>query len=98
MTVAKMALLELAELERGLQGQGLAGGDPSRRALEWVIVRPTVLTDKPATGRIRALTDLSGFHGGRIAHADVAAFVIGQTGSDEWLRQTPLITEDTRKG
>ena len=65
-------------------------------ALEWVIVRPTVLTDKPPTGRIRALTDLSGFHGGQIARPDVATFVVAQTESDEWLRQTPLITEDDR--
>ena len=36
-------------------------------ALDWIIVRPTVLSDKPARGRIRALTDLSGVHGGTIA-------------------------------
>ena len=63
-------------------------------ALDWVIVRPTVLTDKPATGRIRALTDLSGFHGGQIPRADVATFVVAQIDSDTWLRQTPLITEE----
>lgn len=60
--------------------------------LDWVIVRPTVLTDKPANGRIRAMTDLTGFNGGDIPRADVAAFVISQITSDTWLRQTPLIT------
>lgn len=61
--------------------------------LDWIIVRPTVLTDKPATDRIRAISDLSGFHGGTIPRADVATFVVALTGSDDWLRKTPLITE-----
>jgi uncharacterized protein YbjT (DUF2867 family) len=45
-------------------------------ALDWTIVRPTVLNDKPARGRIRAPTDLSDTHGGTIARADVAEFVV----------------------
>jgi uncharacterized protein YbjT (DUF2867 family) len=61
-------------------------------ALDWIIVRPTVLSDKPARGRIRALTDLSGVHGGTIARADVADFVVQQLSVDTWLRKTPLIT------
>lgn len=60
---------------------------------DWIIVRPTVLTDKPATGSVRAIVDLGGFHGGSIPRADVAAFVVAQTDSDEWLGKTPLITE-----
>lgn len=62
--------------------------------LDWVIVRPSVLTDKPASGRIRALTDLTGFNGGTIPRADVAAFLIEQLTSDTWLHKTPLITEN----
>jgi len=61
-------------------------------ALDWVIVRPTVLNDEPARGRIRTLTDLSGVHGGKIARADVANFVVQQLTADTWLRKTPLIT------
>lgn len=64
-----------------------------RSGLDWVIVRPTVLTDKPASGRIRAITDLCGFNGGQIARADVATFVVAQVSSADWLRKTPLITE-----
>ena len=63
--------------------------------LEWVIVRPTVLTDKAATGRVRAIINLSGFHGGQISRSDVANFVVMQITGDEWLRKTPLITEET---
>jgi uncharacterized protein YbjT (DUF2867 family) len=61
-------------------------------ALDWIIVRPTVLNDKPASGHIRALTDLSGVHGGTIARADVADFVVQQLTADTWLRKAPLIT------
>lgn len=63
-------------------------------ALDWVIVRPTVLTNKPATGRVRALVDLAGFRGGKIPRADVARFVVAQANSDTWLRRTPLITQE----
>ena len=61
-------------------------------AAEWVLVRPTVLNDKAARGSVRALTDLSGVHGGTISRADVAKFVAAQLTGNEWLRRAPLIT------
>ena len=60
--------------------------------LDWVLVRPTFLTDKPGRGAVRAATDLAGIHGGSIARADVATFVVGQLTDDTWLGRTPLIT------
>ncbi len=60
--------------------------------LDWTLVRPTVLNGKPGRGAIRALTDLSGFHGGAIAREDVARFVLEQLSADTWLRRSPLIT------
>jgi hypothetical protein len=60
--------------------------------LDWTIVRPTVLNDRPARGHIKALTDLSGVHGGTIARADVAEFVVQQLATDAWLRKAPLIS------
>ena len=42
--------------------------------LDWVLVRPSVLNDKSGRGTIRALTDLSDFHGGSISREDVATF------------------------
>jgi putative NADH-flavin reductase len=60
--------------------------------LQWIIIRPSVLNDKPATGRIRALTDLSSFHGGSISRADVAKFTVDQLTDDRYLKLTPLIT------
>lgn len=60
--------------------------------LDWVLVRPAVLNDKPGRGAVRALTDLSGFHGGSVAREDVARFVLDQVRDDAWLRRAPLIT------
>ncbi len=60
--------------------------------LDWTIIRPTILNDKPERGGIKALTDLSGVHGGTIARADVAEFVVQQLTADTWLRKAPLIT------
>ena len=60
--------------------------------LDWVLVRPTVLNDKPGRGAIRAMTDLSDFHGGSISRQDVATFVLDQLQGDNWLHRSPLIT------
>jgi putative NADH-flavin reductase len=64
----------------------------SESGLEWVIVRPSLLNDKPSRNAIRALTDLSVFHGGTISRADVASFVLDQVLDDAWVRRSPLIT------
>jgi putative NADH-flavin reductase len=60
--------------------------------LDWILVRPSVLNDKPSRDTIRALTDLSSFHGGTISRADVASFVLDQVRDDAWVRRSPLIT------
>ncbi|MGT2439977.1 NAD(P)-dependent oxidoreductase [Bradyrhizobium betae] len=60
--------------------------------LDWVLVRPSVLSNKPGRGTIRALTELSGFHGGGISRDDVARFVLDQVRDDAWLHRSPLIT------
>ena len=60
-------------------------------ALDWVVVRPARLTDDPARGSVRAFTDLAGVHGGKIARADVAQFVVEQLTIDTYLRRTPVI-------
>jgi len=60
--------------------------------LDWVLVRPSVLNDKPSRDTIRTLTELTGFHGGSISRQDVATFVLDQLRADAWLRRAPLIT------
>jgi uncharacterized protein YbjT (DUF2867 family) len=60
-------------------------------ALDWVLVRPAMLTDDPARGSARAFTELAGVKGGKIARADVARFVVEQLTTDTWLRRTPVL-------
>jgi uncharacterized protein YbjT (DUF2867 family) len=60
-------------------------------SLDWVIVRPAMLTDDPAQGSITAVINLAGINGGKIARADVAQFVVNQLTTDTWLRRTPVI-------
>lgn len=60
-------------------------------SLDWVVVRPAMLTDDPARGKVRAVTNLAGVNGGKIARADVARFVVEQLAVDTWLRQTPVL-------
>jgi uncharacterized protein YbjT (DUF2867 family) len=60
--------------------------------LDWVLVRPAILNDKPGRDTIRALTDLSSFHGGTISRQDVAKFVLDQLRANTWLHRSPLIT------
>ncbi len=60
-------------------------------SLDWVIVRPAVLNNEAARGRVWAVTDLSKVHGGKIARADVARFVVDQLTGDTWLHRAPLI-------
>jgi uncharacterized protein YbjT (DUF2867 family) len=60
--------------------------------LDWSIIRPSVLNDKPSRETIRALTDLSSFHGGTISRANVASFVLDQLHDQKWLHRSPLIT------
>jgi uncharacterized protein YbjT (DUF2867 family) len=60
-------------------------------SLDWVVVRPAMLTDEPTRGSVRAVTDLAGVNGGKIARADVARFIVDQLTTDTWLRRTPVI-------
>ena len=60
---------------------------------DWVIVRPGQLTNDGATGKYRVLLDPTGITAGHVARADVAAFVLQQLCSDEFLRKTPLLTD-----
>lgn len=60
--------------------------------LDWVIVRPAILTGGPATGSCRAVTDLAGLNAGKVSRADVAAFMLDQLASDAYLGKAPVLT------
>lgn len=43
--------------------------------LDWTIIRPGLLTNRPASGRYRALTAAEDWRFGRVSRADVADFI-----------------------
>ena len=66
-----------ATMETAVRGSGL----------DWVITRPAVLNDKPATGDVRVLSTERGDKARAITRADLAAFLVAQLTSDDHLRQ-----------
>ena len=58
-------------------------------ALDWTIVRPGLLIDRPPTGRYRVLTEPSDWRFGVISRADVADFLVRQVEERELVGSTP---------
>jgi putative NADH-flavin reductase len=63
-----------------------------RSKLDWVIVRPVILTDGPKTNAYRALIDRRRWTCGFISRADVADFLVKQIHDDAFLHKTPVLT------
>ena len=62
-----------------------------KSGLDWMIARPGLLTNGPATGRWQAITDRRLWRGGAVSRADVADFLVRQVASDQYLGETPLL-------
>jgi putative NADH-flavin reductase len=60
-------------------------------ALDWVIVRPTALTSKPATGAVKVAAEGDGKAGSSIPIADVAAFMLESATSGSHVGRSPVI-------
>jgi uncharacterized protein YbjT (DUF2867 family) len=63
-----------------------------RSKLDWVIVRPVILTDGPRTNAYRALVNPRRWTWGFISRADVADFLVKQIDDDAFLHKTPVLT------
>ena len=61
-------------------------------SIDWVIVRPTILTNGPATGTYRVGTVLSVGWVPHVSRADVADFMLRQLDDVTYLRRTVGIT------
>lgn len=59
--------------------------------LDWVITRPAILTDKPATGDARTFSTTSHERAHTIASADLAAFLVAELTSNDHLHQAVTI-------
>jgi putative NADH-flavin reductase len=61
--------------------------------LDWTIVRPGLLKNGPATGRVRALTDPEDWRAGVVRRADVAQFLVREAFGRRFVGKTPLLIE-----
>ena len=59
--------------------------------LDWIIVRPSQLTNGEKTGEYRVAPRHNPEGGVRISRADVAHFILDQLGKDTYSRQTPAL-------
>jgi len=59
--------------------------------LDWTIVRPGLLTNRPATGHYRILTAAEDWRFGTISRADVADFIVRQIDDRKLIGATPLL-------
>ena len=59
--------------------------------LDWTIVRPGLLKNRPATGRYRVLTASKDWQSGAISRADVADFLVQQINDRTLVGTTPLL-------
>jgi len=61
-----------------------------RSALNWLIIRPGILTDRPA-GAYRVLCEPAQWRPGFVARRDVAQFIVDRIRQDRFDRQAPVI-------
>lgn len=66
----------------------------STSGLDWVILRPAILSDEPAKGDVRIFRAETGEKADKITRADLASFMVAQLSSDEHLHQAVTIAND----
>jgi len=86
--------------ERLLVSTFLRGADKDKAAMEsavkpsgldWVILRPAILSDGPATGNVRVLSAETDEKAHKITRADMAAFMLARLSNNEYLYQAVTI-------
>jgi uncharacterized protein YbjT (DUF2867 family) len=64
-----------------------------KSALDWTIVYPTMLTDKPGTGRVRTGERLPLRGMPMVSRADVGAYLVSQLDARDYIRKGVLIAQ-----
>jgi uncharacterized protein YbjT (DUF2867 family) len=59
--------------------------------LDWIIVRPAILSDDPATGDVRVYRPDTGEKAHTITRADLASFLVAQLTTDEHLQRAVTV-------
>ncbi|MEM7498031.1 MAG: NAD(P)H-binding protein [Pseudomonadota bacterium] len=60
-------------------------------ALDWTVVRPVILTNRPARGRYQVLVEPKDWRNGLISRKDVAAFLIRAAGDPALIGKDPVL-------
>lgn len=81
-------------LRGAIKDKGDVEEEVGATSLDWVIVRPAVLTDGERTGNVRVFEPGTEATAHKIARADVAAFILEQVTSDAYLHQTVTIATE----
>lgn len=79
-------LLKRAYDDKSVQEELIEASD-----LDWLIVRPGVLTSGSASGKYRVLTEPSEWRNGIISRADVASFIVQRIEAGALNREKPVI-------
>jgi len=66
--------------------------------VDWTIVRPPALTTGPRTGTYRVGTDLPIRITSNISRADLAEFLLREAVEEAYVRETPIIVSERKKG
>jgi putative NADH-flavin reductase len=82
------ALLQNAYNDKTIQEDLIVASD-----LDWLIVRPGVLTNFAASGRYQVLTHPNTWRNGIVSRADVADFIVNRISKDHFNREKPVILQ-----
>ncbi|WP_462267925.1 NAD(P)-dependent oxidoreductase [Mucilaginibacter sp.] len=85
-------ILKPLVLKQGYDDMLKAEGIIAASGLDWVVVRPSRLTNGPLTKQFRVSPKFRSKGGSAISRADVAYFILDQVTSNEWVHQTPTLT------
>ncbi len=78
-------------LQRVYDDKDIAEEIVTKSGLDWTIARPGMLTNGPATGRYKVLTEMKDWRGGAISRADVADFLVKHVDDATTFGTTPLL-------
>jgi putative NADH-flavin reductase len=80
-------------LRRVYDDKDIAEDIVMKSGLDWTIVRPGLLTNGPAAGHYKILTEMRDWRGGAISRADVADFLIKHLDDKTLFGTTPLLID-----
>jgi hypothetical protein len=63
-----------------------------RSGLDWILIRPVILTSGPKSGRYKVLCDTKDWISGTISRVDVADFLVKQEQDRNYLEKMPVLT------